>query len=472
MKKLLCLSFIFLVLLTTSCTKERPNPLLTLAARPASTADLKASATHRPVFTPGQLVEYFAQTGDNLPMLAARFNSSEDSIRRANPIIPAEVSTLPQGLPMKIPIFFTPFWGNAFKIIPNSAFIFGKEAAGFEFKNFAEEIKDQFDGIRQISESESASAKLIQTCLEASISPRLMLALMEYGLTQGWRLVTDSELLLSELLQGKNTMLTSWLGQLNTAYYQYQTGNLISLDLPDASLERIDPWQNAASAALHAFFSRMLENAEDYQRAVSEDGFAFFYQEIFNDPWLEQREVLPGSLAWPETGMPLLAQGGWQLLESPRAADGLSRWPGAGIGFHASFQNANDGNSYGKVFAIHSGKIIRMEGFSVVISLGGQTEFEGWSIVYEGITPNTELKPGSFVQAGALIGKVDATQWNSSFWLSRKFNGEWVALDWVVPLNLAGWLASPDEESGSLVLRKGTVEVFSKPGKGQSNVIQ
>ncbi len=82
------------------------------------------TARHRPVYNPGEMVSYIAQSGDNLPMQASRFNTSEAAICKANPIIPAVVSTLPQGLPMQFPIYYAPFWGSAFQIIPDSAFVF------------------------------------------------------------------------------------------------------------------------------------------------------------------------------------------------------------------------------------------------------------------------------------------------------------------------------------------------------------
>jgi LasA protease len=42
--------------------------------------------------------------GDTLPALAAHFNTSVEKIRAANPEIPPIVTTLPPGMPMKIPI--------------------------------------------------------------------------------------------------------------------------------------------------------------------------------------------------------------------------------------------------------------------------------------------------------------------------------------------------------------------------------
>src|SRR5512140_1792533 len=90
----------------------------------------------RPLYSPGELVDYTAQSGDTLPALAARFNTTEDQIRQANPVIPEETTTMPPGMPMKIPIYYLPFWGTTFQIIPDSQFVNGPSAIGFDTKAF------------------------------------------------------------------------------------------------------------------------------------------------------------------------------------------------------------------------------------------------------------------------------------------------------------------------------------------------
>jgi len=42
----------------------------------------------RPHYQPGEQVDYSVQSGDTLPLLAVRFNTTEDQIRQANPSIP------------------------------------------------------------------------------------------------------------------------------------------------------------------------------------------------------------------------------------------------------------------------------------------------------------------------------------------------------------------------------------------------
>ncbi|MGZ6346304.1 MAG: LysM peptidoglycan-binding domain-containing protein, partial [Anaerolineales bacterium] len=90
----------------------------------------------RPEYNPGEIVDYVAQTGDTLPALAARFNTTIQQIRETNPIIPSDATTMPPGMPMKIPIYYLPFWGTTFQILPDSQFINGPAAIGFDTEAF------------------------------------------------------------------------------------------------------------------------------------------------------------------------------------------------------------------------------------------------------------------------------------------------------------------------------------------------
>src|SRR5690349_16578996 len=60
----------------------------------------------RTTYKPGELVDYMAQSGDTLPALAARFNTTVDEILVANPQIPRDATTMPPTMPMKIPIYY------------------------------------------------------------------------------------------------------------------------------------------------------------------------------------------------------------------------------------------------------------------------------------------------------------------------------------------------------------------------------
>ena len=106
-----------------------PEP--TEDAEAAEALDITPFPT-RPAYEPGELVEYIAQTGDTLDVLADRFNTTVAEIRKANSVIPEDATTMPPGMPMQIPIYYRPLWGTPFQMIPDAAFVNGPDAAAFD----------------------------------------------------------------------------------------------------------------------------------------------------------------------------------------------------------------------------------------------------------------------------------------------------------------------------------------------------
>ncbi len=464
----ICLGF---VQLASGCAFARP---ITSVSLPTITPEINfplPTANHRPVYVPGELVSYTAQSGDNLPMLAARFNTSEPAIREANPIIPPIVSTLPQGFPMQIPIYYTPFWGSTFKLIPNSAFVFSSEAQSFGQKVQNISLKDKPELNELLNVVENKAEAFVQACLQASIDPHLMLSLIVYGLEPDGELQLASNQMIDKIKQADFGLLQHWMGVLNHGYYSYETGRLVELELPDGSIERLDPWQNAGSAAMRYFFSKLLRTSEGYQAAVKPNGFVGVYFELFGNPWVNEREILPGSLEWISAGLPINPQGGWQAAVMPELMQKMMPWPGASAGFHASIQDASDKNAYGKVYSIMNGTITRLDNLQLVVSQFGMPETQGWSIVYLGVAVKPGLKVGDELQIGQSIGQVDAGDWNASFWLARKYNGEWVPAGGAIPFNLGDWKLALDVDGQSLVMHKPELTVYSQPYQGQTNLI-
>ena len=103
---------------------------------PLAPTAIPAPTSGRPEYGPGELVDYTAQNGDTLPALAERFNTTVEEIMEANPIIPREATTMPPGLPMKIPIYYLPLWGTAYQSIPDHAFVNGPAQIGFSTSAF------------------------------------------------------------------------------------------------------------------------------------------------------------------------------------------------------------------------------------------------------------------------------------------------------------------------------------------------
>ena len=108
-KSSLCfLNLMGIALLVVSCAPAPAPSIIENMITPLAPTAVPAPTSERPKFAPGELVDYTAQNGDILPALAARFNTTVDEIREANPIIPLDATTMPPGMPMKIPIYYLP----------------------------------------------------------------------------------------------------------------------------------------------------------------------------------------------------------------------------------------------------------------------------------------------------------------------------------------------------------------------------
>ena len=156
---------------------EVPVILPTLSA-----AEKDPVRKRRPKFMPGELVDYTAMDGDTLPALVARFNTTENEIRAANPILPEHITTLPQGLPMQIPIYYRSGWGSSFKILADAQYVNGPADKGFSARSYTDRQPGWFKYYNTWADSRNLrGGELIDYIAEVySISPRLILAILQY----------------------------------------------------------------------------------------------------------------------------------------------------------------------------------------------------------------------------------------------------------------------------------------------------
>jgi hypothetical protein len=131
----------------------------------------------RPRYQPGELVDYTAQEGDTLPFLASRFNTSVEAILEANTFIPASATTMPPGMPMKIPIYYLPLWGSPYRIIPDSLFINGPAQVGFDTQDFVNTHPGWLKHYKSyVSDVNRSGAEIVDFVAHYwSVSPRLLL---------------------------------------------------------------------------------------------------------------------------------------------------------------------------------------------------------------------------------------------------------------------------------------------------------
>lgn len=458
-------AILFLSWLLASCqpgTNAAPihAPTNSLVQEPASTYTTPIPT--RTSYLPGTLVDYLAQNGDTLTAIAIHFNTSENEIRKANPILPTQVTTLPAGLPMKIPIYFLPLWGSAFQVLPDNLYIYGPAQIGFDVVSY---VKSQSGWLKNYEEyvdgKQRKGGEVIEYLAQSySISARLIVATLEYqvkALTQPETPTLDSYLLGYRNPTYKNflSQLIWMVNTLNNGYYGWRTGHLTSFEHGDGRLERPDPWQNAATVALQYYFSRTMSK-EDYNRVTQAQGWMKTYRNLFGDPWLKNEAHIPGSLTQPALRLPFQSGKSWAFTGGPHTGWGEGD-PFSALDFAPPAVVGGCSPSEEFATAVADGIITRASPAISVLDLDGDNdERTGWVIFYLHVATEGKTPIGTRLKTGDPIGKPSCEGGRATgthIHIARKFNGEWIAAEGPLAFNLEGWIAQNGKSAyeGSLV---------------------
>ncbi|GJQ52017.1 MAG: hypothetical protein HKUEN02_08640 [Anaerolineaceae bacterium] len=434
---------------------------------PLAPTALPAPTSGRPQYAPGELVDYIAQNGDTLPALAQRFNTSVEEIFQANPIIPRDATTMPVGLPMRIPIYYLPLWGLAYQSLPDSAFINGPAQIGFNTSAFLASTNGWLKNYRVYAGEKSRNgAEMVEyVAVNYSVSPRLLLAILEYqtgALTQpdppsqkfalGFRRAYyDTPYL--QLIIAANI--------LNNGYYGWRNGTLTEFELPDGSITRPDPWQNAGSVALQYYFSRT-QTGKAYLASIGSDGLAHTYATFFGDPWLDASIGIPGSLQQPPLRFPFLAGHIWAYTSGPHTGWGSGE-PYAALDFAPASDVTGCYTVARDLFstAMADGLIVRADVDGVIVDLDKDgDERTGWVLYYLHTAADSRITVGKEVKAGDPIGYPSCEGGSATgthVHIARKYNGEWVSASGPLAFDLEGWVAGGEERAGTLTRGAQTV---------------
>jgi murein DD-endopeptidase MepM/ murein hydrolase activator NlpD len=216
----------------------------------------------------------------------------------------------------------------------------------------------------------------------------------------------------------------------------------------DGRLENPDPWQNAASVALHYYFAQILPQ-EAYEYAISGEGLLRVYTELFGDPWSGVEPHIPGSLTQPEMTFPFPAGKVWAFTGGPHTGWGEGE-PLAALDFAPPSVVGACLPSEQPAVAVADGVIARRGDALVVLDLDGDgDERTGWTVFYLHLA-NDSLPPvGRKLSKGQPIGfpsceggKATGTHVH----IARKYNGEWIPAYGALPFNLEGWVAASGEQ--------------------------
>ena len=430
------------------------NDALTVGATPT------AAFPSRPRYQPGQLVDYTAQTGDTLYNLASRFNTSVEEILEANSFIPQSATTMPPGMPMKIPIYYMPLWGSPYQIIPDSLFVNGPTQVGFDTTAFVNSHPGWLkDYSTYVADANRSGANIVDYVAHYySVSPRLVLALLEYQAKALSEPVLDPEL--EDYPLGKRYwkyrglfMQLIWTANLlNDGYYSYRNQKLTFIQHSNGRIERFDPWQNAATVSLQNYFNSLF-TYDRYVQAISPDGFAQTYANLFGDPWENVQDHIPGSLEQPAFILPFEPGDVWALTGGPHTAWGTGE-PYAALDFAPPSKTSGCVPSHVWVTAVADGVVVRSTVGEVMLDLDGDgDERTGWNVFYMHVATEGRVPLGVTLKQGDPLGYPSCEGGSATgthVHVARKFNGEWIPAEGiaggVLAFNLEGWVAHNGSE--------------------------
>jgi len=451
MKPSFRIAMVLVCLTILSACQAPPTP--TESVPPTATATPEDGPTPLPtrtLFAPGEILAYSAQSGDTLPAIAAHFNTSIGAILEANPSIPDNATTFPEGFQIQVPAYYQPLSNTPFQILPNSEFINGPGAIGFDTEA---EVRRHPGFINQLSgyvqKQQRPAWELVDiVALNYSLHPRLLLTLLEHqsgALSNPFPGEIDMSYPMGNVDPGAKGLYLQlvWAAeQLCQGYYGWRTGKLSEIEVADGRLLRPDPWQNAGTVGVYTFFAS-LEDLDQIIDTISPEGFQKTYRSLWNvDPFALEIALLPGNLQQPIFTLPFLPDVVWAYSAGPHFAWGTTQPMGA-IDFAPPAVQGGCAPSDQWVTALADGTIVRSEEATVVLDLDGdQDERTGWVIFYFHMAAEGRIASNVEVAQGDLLGHPSCEGGRATgthVHIARKFNGEWLPAAGPLGFNLDGW---------------------------------
>jgi murein DD-endopeptidase MepM/ murein hydrolase activator NlpD len=432
----------------------------------------------------GPYVIYYARPGDTLLAVAGRFAQPPERISADGPL--PSGGYLPPGLALTLPYTL----GEATRadlLLPDEALVNGPPSAGFDAAAFAVEAggylgryAEELDG-RVLH-----GGKVIErVAAEFSVSPRLLLALLEYR--SGWvygqpASRDDVDYPLGFRAGGSKGLykeLSLAASRLNTGYYGWRGGSLTDLSFFGGQTRRLHPALNPGSVGLMNLFAWFKDPAGWDEALYTPGSFLEVYRRMFGDPWqaaLGAAPLLPADLLQPEFQLPFNAGERWSLTGgphpawnngTPRAALDFSPVDGRGVCAVSSLWAA----------AVAPGVVAYADFNRLALDLDGDgREQTGWVLVYLHLASAGLVPAGTTVSAGDPLGHPSCegglNPTGKHMHIARKYNGEWLAADGPVPMALDGWLVIAGERNYQGRLVRGEQVVIANPGGPRTSIIE
>src|SRR3990172_2928450 len=238
-------------LLFAACAAPPPSPT-PIATLPPTQAIAAEPAPLEPTPLPtrlrwqyGDVLPYAAQSGDTLQALAAHFNTTPQAIEQLNPQVDfAALTTLKLGEPLNVPASYAPLVGTPYHIIPDSELVYGPGQGDIDLKATILGYDGFLSRYAEFTGEQTLTSWDIieRVARDYSISPRLLLALIEYrsgALTQAAMPGFVYPLGHNDPLHTGLYKQLEWAAeQLSLGYYGWRSGTLVEVKTADGAGER------------------------------------------------------------------------------------------------------------------------------------------------------------------------------------------------------------------------------------------
>ena len=438
------------------------------------------SVQTEPSLTPAPLNDaapflYYAQSGDMLSAVAARFNVSESEIISDADL--TKTTLIDPGTLLVIPNRINETTTPNIQLLPDAEFVYSATGIDFDTEAF---VKEQGGYLSNFSDYLGSTGKIAgydaidRLAIENSVNPRLLLALLEYEArwVRGQPidiLHTDFPMGFSDYrYKGMSVQMTWAINTMSIAYYGWRAGTITYLEFPEGTKLRLDPRLNAGTVAIQYLFSRLHSQSQWSQIINPDSGFPAVYNEMFGDSWSRADlvgPIFPPGLNQPPLVLPFEPGVKWAFTGGPHNGWGQIS-PNIYGQSHSIFSAIDFAPAAAKsgciptdawVVASAPGLVVRSDNGVVMIDLDGDGyEQTGWNLLYLHLATKDRVPAGTYLETNDRIGHASCeggVSTGTHLHFARKFNGEWVTADGPIPFVLSGWrvIAGTEPYKGQLV---------------------